>query len=79
MKESPSIRDVLTTLLRLATGSSAGGTFLRSLQDLGPEERARELRKRSQSIYSSARLASLFGTSKATAYRWTQKGEKRHG
>lgn len=79
MKENPSSRDVLTTLLRLATGSSAGGAFLRSLQDLGPEERARELRKRSQSIYSSARLASLLGTSKATAYRWTQKGEKRHG
>jgi hypothetical protein len=78
MREEPTLPVVFTSLLRIASGAQDGAKLLRGLHELEPPERARMLRQRDSTLYSSAHLASLFGTSKATAHRWSQKGALHH-
>jgi len=75
----PSLRDAFLTLLRLSGGHGEEARFLKALRDIEPESIARQLRRRNQHLYSSAHIAQLLGVSKATAHRWSTKGEKRDG
>jgi len=74
MRMEPTLKETFTNLLRIAGGSPNGAKLLRGLREMEPKRRARTLRQRNATLYSSAHLASLLGKSKATAHRWTQKG-----
>lgn len=74
MKEQPTLQSAFANLLRIAVGADTKAELLRNLRDLDAEERARLLKQRDSTLYSSSQLAALLGTSKATANRWTQKG-----
>lgn len=79
MHKEVTLQDAFRSLLRIAGGAPDGAKLLRELRDLEPERSAQILRQRDSSIYSAAQLATLLGTSKSTASRWTQKGAARHG
>jgi len=79
MHEEATLEGAFTSLLRFATGGPDGAKLLRELLELEVPERARMLRQRDSTLYSAAQLASLLGTSKATAHRWSQKGTLHHG
>jgi hypothetical protein len=79
MGKELTLQDALKSLLRIASGAPDGAKLLRELREFEPERCAQMLRQRDSTLYSAAHLASLFGTSKATAHRWTQKGTSRHG
>jgi hypothetical protein len=74
LRREPTLEDAFHTLLRIATVTPGGAVFLRTLRNLDAEARARALRERNPNLYSAAHLASLLGTSKSTAHRWTQRG-----
>jgi hypothetical protein len=78
MRKELTLQDAFKSLLRIASGAPDGAKLLRELREVVPEVCAQMLRQRDSSLYSAAHLASLFGKSKATAHRWTQKGVSRH-
>jgi SpoVK/Ycf46/Vps4 family AAA+-type ATPase len=73
------LHDAFTSLLRIGIGAAREAALLQQLRNLSAEERAQMLRRRSRRLYSHAHIAALLGTSKATAYRWTQKGVHKNG
>ena len=74
-RQRPPLKDAFAALSNLAIGEGESRRFLASLKGLRPQEVAAGLRARNPKLYSHAAIARLLGTSKATAYRWTVKGE----
>ena len=73
LREAPTVQDAFTTLCRVAEGTTIGGRLLRELSRLSPEDRARALRRRDETLYTLAHLAELLGVAKSTAHRWTRE------
>lgn len=69
--ETPTIRDAFLALLNLAAGEGEQRRFLAPLRSLPARDLAIALRTRDPQLYSHGTLGTLFGISKATAYRWT--------
>lgn len=79
MQKGLTLQDAFRSLLQIASGAPDGAKLLREFRELEPDQCAQVLRRRDSTLYSAAHLANLFGTSKATAHRWTQKGASPHG
>jgi MoxR-like ATPase len=78
-RAEPDVSDAFQALRNLATGEGESGRFLAKLKKSAPEELAAVLRRRNTKLYSHSGLAGLLGVSKATAYRWAQKGTPGNG
>jgi SpoVK/Ycf46/Vps4 family AAA+-type ATPase len=76
---SPTLANALEALRNLSTGEGEAGRFLAKLSEATPEDLAKALRKRNAKLFSHSAIASLIGVSKATAYRWAQKGPRGNG
>jgi MoxR-like ATPase len=79
MKIAPEIKDAFQILQNLGIGEGKARRFLSELRDKDANAIAMALRARNKKLFSHAAIAHLFGISKATAYRHTQKGVKRNG
>ena len=73
-RKDPGLQDAFDGLSNLATGEGESGRFLAQVRKLEPKELALALRKRNPKVYSHAAIAALLGVSKATSYRWANKG-----
>lgn len=69
----PSLTEAFQILRNLGIGNAEHSRFLATLKAEPPTNIAKSLRQRNEKLYSHAALASLFGVSKATAFRLTQK------
>jgi hypothetical protein len=63
------------TLLRVGS-ASPDKTIVGQLATVAPHEIATTLKRRNSKVYSHSTIASLLGTSKATAFRWTRDGQQ---
>jgi hypothetical protein len=75
----PHLSEAFQILRNLGIGNAEESRFLASLKAEPPAGIARALRHRNEKLYSHAALASLFGISKATAFRLTQKDAGSNG
>lgn len=73
-QEPPQLEDAFEVLKNMGIGEGEDRRFLSQLRKLDEKDILRSLRTRNRKLYSHAALASLFGISKATAYRWAQGG-----
>ncbi len=74
-KELPTLRDAFQTLLNIGTGEGESRRFISRLRGKDETLVASTLRERNSKLYSHAAIGSLFGVSKATAYRRVKEEE----
>ena len=78
-KYDPDIKDAFQTLQNIGVGEGKQRRFLSSFDGSDSKAIAKTLRARNKKLYSHAALASLFGMSKATAYRLVRTEVKNNG
>ena len=72
-QKNPELKDAFSILRNIAVGDVEKQRFISGLKDLDEINMAKFLRDRDPKLYSMTAIASLFGVSKATAHRLTQK------